>query len=522
MTEDKTQERVRTNIGVTKFKTQRANEVTPLTGSGPADLLGRERTDKDPFVDYYGQYEAIIQPDMLPSSLYSSYMSSDVLQACVKAMQKNVDGFGYELLFRGDDLTERDSPEATRQETILRNFFDHANEEESFQSVRSLAREDFEVVGYSAIEMVRRPRTNQIALAYYNPVTDTRMCYLDDDPVNVKTTIFREGKPTTFNIKKKFRRFVQVSQGDDKLKWFKTFGDTRPMDAKTGEYLKTKGVGKNIELATELLWIKNNFGGKAYGVPRWIGALTEVAGRSTAQYVNYDLFDNQGIPPMLIVVENGSLTDESRLELQDLIESMRSADNFNRVGLLEAVPEITGLDNDANVKIRLENMISNRNQDLMFKGYLDSSYDVIRQSFRLPALYLGGVGVYSYSTALTAQMVAEQQIFIPERRAFDEIINRKIVWDEFECYLWEYKSKGPQTVGTNDIINAVKSFGQMGATSINNGIDMLNNLMGTQISKINSEWANYPYSIVEKLIDQGRLSIPELEAGLIDMPNTPQ
>jgi PBSX family phage portal protein len=537
MTDEELQERSRINLGVTKFRTQRVNEVTPLKtgGSGPPDMLGRGREDKDPFIDYYGAYEAIIQPDMIPSSLYSTYESSDVLQACVKAMQKNVDGFGYELVFKGNDLTERDSSEAQRQKMLLENFFDQVNEDQSFQSVRVLAREDYEVVGYSAIEMVRRPKTNLLTFAYYNPVTDTRMCYLDTDPVNVKTIIIRDGNPTAFNIKKKFRRYVQVNQSDNKLKWFKTFGDTRPMDALTGEYLTTKGGGKSTELATELLWIKNNFGGKAYGVPRWIGALTEVAGRSTAQYVNFDLFDNQGIPPMLIIVENGSLTDDSRAELQDLIQSFRSADNFNRTGLLEAVPEITGLDNDSNVKIRIENMISNRNQDLMFKGYMENSYDVIRQAFRLPALYLGGIGVYSYSSAFTAQMLAEQQIFIPERTSFDEVINRTVVWGEFECFLWEYKSKGPQTVGTNDIINAMKSFGSMGATSINNGIDMLNNLMGTQISKINAVWADYPYAIVGKLLDQGRLVIPELEtasglpqdkppvdtAKLPDTPTTP-
>jgi capsid portal protein len=252
------------------------------------------------------------------------------------------------------------------------------------------------VVGNAAIEVIRRPRTNEVAMAYYMPITDCRMCLLDEEPTKVRVVIPRDGKPTTLYVKKQFRRFVQVrATGDVPLKWFKSFGDKRYLDATTGEYKSS--ASQCVEVATELMWLSNSVGGQPYGLPRWVGAVTDILGRCQAQFVNYDLFDHQGIPPMLIIVENGSLTDESREDLQNLIESMRGARNFNKLGLLEAVPEVSGLDEEAHVKIRIQNMIENRNQDLLFNTFLKYSSENIRQVFRLPALYLGAVSSYSYA-----------------------------------------------------------------------------------------------------------------------------
>lgn len=493
--------KVKTKVRATKFRVTRAVAAD--------DNVGRGRVEKDSFEDLYSSYDVIVAPPYSFSSLYTNYQDSDVLQSCVKAMQKNVDGFGYDLVFTKNDLTQRDTPEAIRQHTLLKNFFDYTNDEEAFQTVRHTIREDFEVLGNAAIECVRRPRTNQLAMMYSMPITDVRMCRLDDAPVNVKVTVLRDGALVSFFVKKRYRKFVQVNAGGDKkLKWFKSFGDTRPMDATTGEYKKS--ASQCVEIATEILWLKNSFGGRTYGVPRWIGCVTDVVGRSLAQFVNYDLFTNQGIPPMMIIVENGSLTDESKQELQDLLESMRGAANFNRVGLLEAVPEISGLDNDTTVKVTIKNMTDYRNDDQMFKSYLQYTYDVIRQAFRLPALYLGGVGVYSYSTAMTASQVAEQQIFQVERRLFDEIINRKILWNEFGCDMWQFKSRGPQTVGSNDIINAVNAFSTAGALTTNNVIEISNKFLGTEISQYPGAWANYPHSIVMELLKQGIVSLPDL------------
>ena len=489
---------IRAMLGVSGFRSERASDVDTS--------IGRTRIDKDPFADIYPTFDNILKPNIRFDRLYDIYSESDILQACITTMRKNVHGFGYELLFLGDDIKERDSPEALRQAARLKSFFDYTNEENNMAWVLDKCDEDFEVVGNAAIEVIRRPRTNEVAMAYYMPITDCRMCLLDEEPTKVRVVIPRDGKPTTLYVRKQFRRFVQVrAMGDVALKWFKSFGDKRYLDATTGEYKSS--ASQCVEVATELLWLSNSVGGQPYGLPRWVGAVTDILGRCQAQFVNYDLFDHQGIPPMLIIVENGSLTDESREDLQNLIESMRGARNFNKLGLLEAVPEVSGLDEEAHVKIRIQNMIENRNQDLLFNSFLKYSSENIRQVFRLPALYLGAVSSYSYASAFTAKTIGEEQVFSPERTMWDDVINRQFVNNSFNCDLWRYSSKGPTMAGAPDIINAIREFSNAGALSINNSIDILNNMLGLQISKLDEDWAQFPYGVMQELLRQGRLDM---------------
>ena len=489
---------IRAMLGVSGFRSERASDVDTS--------IGRTRIDKDPFADIYPTFDNILKPNIRFDRLYDIYSESDILQACITTMRKNVHGFGYELLFLGDDIKEKDSPEALRQAARLKSFFDYTNEENNMAWVLDKCDEDFEVVGNAAIEVIRRPRTNEVAMAYYMPITDCRMCLLDEEPTKVRVVIPRDGKPTTLYVRKQFRRFVQVrAMGDVALKWFKSFGDKRYLDATTGEYKSS--ASQCVEVATELLWLSNSVGGQPYGLPRWVGAVTDILGRCQAQFVNYDLFDHQGIPPMLIIVENGSLTDESREDLQNLIESMRGARNFNKLGLLEAVPEVSGLDEEAHVKIRIQNMIENRNQDLLFNSFLKYSSENIRQVFRLPALYLGAVSSYSYASAFTAKTIGEEQVFSPERTMWDDVINRQFVNNSFNCDLWRYSSKGPTMAGAPDIINAIREFSNAGALSINNSIDILNNMLGLQISKLDEDWAQFPYGVMQELLRQGRLDM---------------
>lgn len=496
------EDQFKAQIGVSKFTVERAQTIN--------ETLGRQRILNDPFETLYADFDSIIRPPIRFDTLYTWYEESDILQTCITSLVKNIDGFGYDLHFLGDDVRERNSPEAQRQELFLRNFFDNVNEDESMETLRGLVNTDKWVLGNAAIEVIRRPRTNQIAMLYHMPTLDTRMCRLDDEPVNIRCTIPREGKDQTFVLKKRFRRFCQVQPGSDmKLRWFKSFGDKRYLDAITGEYKKSPAACK--EVATELIWLKENLGGRTYGIPKWIGCITDVMGRALSQYVNYDLFDNQGISPMLILVENGALTDESKEELQALVDSMRGSENFNRIGLIEAVPAIAGLDDNPNVRVTLKNMTEYRKEDQMFQNYLKYTVENVRQTFRLPAMYVGGVNAYSYSTAITAQHIGEQQVFIPERLAFDEVVNRKLVWDEFGCRLWRYVSRGPKTVGAEDVRQAIQQFGQQGAITVNNAIDMFNSLLTTNYSKYDAEWANFPYPMVAELLKTGRLRIPELE-----------
>lgn len=367
---------------------QRQRVVHRLSQMRKADedsLNSRVSEETDPFLGSYNKNGLLLAPYTFVN-LYKIFEKSDALQVDVGAMVQNVHGFGYQFPFLGDDHTQKDTPEAQRQLQIVQDFFKMPNDDESMIKLSKRQRFDYEVLGNSALEAVRNV-AGEVAMLNYLPTRSCRLSVLDSEPTEVTVRLPRGGRIVEVKRKKYFRRIAQTVRinNRNKLIWFKEFGDPRTLNFKTGEYSQTTKYP-----ATEVLWFKQHFAGYPYGIPRYIGGVLEILGRTSAQYVNYDLFRNQGIPPMLIMVSNGLLTDESLQELEDTINSWRGEEAFNRAALLEVTPEAMGLDDKGNAKIDIKFLHEYRKDDAMFQAYLKMTEFSIRKLFRLPPLYTGG------------------------------------------------------------------------------------------------------------------------------------
>ena len=120
----------------------------------PGVLYSRQSIDEaDPFQGVYDKYR-LLEPPFSFTQLYKIYEESDVLQECIDAMITNVDGFGYKLVYLRDDLEKIDSPESKVMRRKLENFFDHANDEQSWLTIRKLMRMDYEVLGNGGFEVI--------------------------------------------------------------------------------------------------------------------------------------------------------------------------------------------------------------------------------------------------------------------------------------------------------------------------------------------------------------------------------
>lgn len=473
--------------------------------------------DIDPFEGRYVSWN-LLEPPYDLAALYRIYEQSDLLQECVDAMIKNVDGFGFGLQFLGNDIKAADTPLAQANKQILEDFFNHANDTQSFTTIRKLMREDYEVVGNGALEVVRN-LLGKVSFLNYLPFRYVRLSPIDQKGVTVPVLLPRNGKLVPIRMKKYFRKYAQMGVLQKKVRWFKELGDPRIMDATTGEYKRKASDCKMV--ATELLHFKTSFGGSTYGVPRWIGSLLDVVGRRHSQYVNYDLFENQGIPPVAILVSGGILTDESIEQLEALVRGARGVSEWNKILILESNIEAMGLDEKGTAKIELKNLTEFRKEDLMFDKYLKSTAENIRHKFRLPPLYTGATEEFTNATAKSSRLVVEEQVFVPERFEFDEVINNKIVRAELKIMDWRYVSKGPRLAGSEDINTGMDAFGKAGALTVNHSIQIANDLFGLSMSKYDQPWANYPLPIVLKLLELGRLErIEELEIDPKDMPPT--
>jgi len=454
------------------------------------------RTGYSRQVDYedlfVNQYESVgsrslLSPPYAPDRMFELYEESGILQACVEAYVQNVDGFGQVVEpdegVLGDGAAQ-DSP----AKRLLEDLFEHPNPEYSFTELRKRLRRDLEVTGNAYMEVVRN-LSGEPQLFFWVDARRVRLSRLDEQATDVVMTVPRGGTVQKIPVQKKFRRLAMITARGVAPVWFKEFGDPRRISATTGEEV-ADGVDTP---ATELIHFK--IGNGTYGIPRWIGTVQSVMGSTKAEFVNYDLFDSQGIPPLIITVAGGSLSEDSLDDLRSLLVKAKSVQNFHKVLLLEAETDSGLVDGKGtSPKLDVQSLAEHRKEDAMFLKYLADARKAVRQyGFRLPSMFVGDAEEYSHETASIVRRVAEEQVFAPERVLFDEIINRRVI-PATGVVGWKLKTLGPVLKDSVQLLQLLPTLIDQGAFTVNELIAFVNEHFGTQIEPYEDgeAWANIP------------------------------
>ncbi len=231
-----------------------------------------------------------------------------------------------------------------------------------------------------------------------------------------------------------------------------------------------------------------------------------VMGVKSADYVNYDLFKNQGIPPIIVMVSGGQLTEGSIDELEDLFVGMKGVENFNKLAIIEAEDMTGEIESQNRARIDIKELYAARKDDLMFEKYINSSDSRVRQSFRLPPLFTGNSEEYTFATAKTSRLIAEEQVFKPERQLEDEMLSASIFAQYPE---WKLITKGPEVIRSDEIANMFQHMTNAGALNINSAIDLANRMFDLKLKPYKEEWAKVPLLMVNQLAKIGKLAVPE-------------
>jgi PBSX family phage portal protein len=472
-----------------------------------AGIMGsRQEVKETPFTKDLLNRHNLLTPPYDPDRMYTVCESSGILPQCVDAMIQNIDGFGYEFKYAGPSDKENDT-EVTDEKDNLGFFFDRVNEKESFRTLRIALRRDIETTGNGYVEIIRF-KGGTIGTMYHMDARLVRLQAKQDQAEQFTVRMWRNGKERPIPIMRRFRKYAMMMapKATKKLKWFKEFGDPRRMCAISGMYESDleKEDKEILEEASEVLHFKIGHG--TYGVPRWSGQVLNALGMNSADYVNWDLFENQVVPPLVIMVSGGTLTTESIRDIKKILIQKRGVENFNKTLILESQSEGNVTDK-SNVKIELKELSVARKEDAMFVQYTDKGEHRVRSSFRLPPLYAGRADTYSKSTADSSKMIAEEQVFVPERSTFDEIINLTVmpyITNKPNRY-WLYSSKGPRLITGIEVIEGFKEFSRAGIITINEGIRIANRMLNMDITKYDQPWANYPIPIVIEMARMGVL-----------------
>jgi hypothetical protein len=217
------------------------------------------------------------------------------------------------------------------------------------------------------------------------------------------------------------RRFaMKVNQT---LIFFKEFGSTRKLNRLTGEWDEAT-TAENVA-SSVIHFSLDKDGTSPYGQPRWINQLPSVLGSRKAEEFNLDFFDAGGLPPAVIFIEGGALAPDVLTQLKAYFSG--SAKGKHRAAIVEVQSTSGSLDSAGKVSVKTERFGDARATDSMFMKYDENTENHVRGAFRLPPIFLGKNSDANFATAMTSVMVAEEQVFQPERHAFDEVVNKRLV-----------------------------------------------------------------------------------------------
>jgi hypothetical protein len=121
------------------------------------------------------------------------------------------------------------------------------------------------------------------------------------------------------------------------------------------------------------------------------------------------------------------------------------------------------------------------------------------QSIRLAPVLVGAATDYTFASARVSLEVAENQIFIPERIKFDDIINNKILptWNpEF----FRFRSSPAAIATSEDLIKAMAAFNDSGAMTPNVAVGLLNEKLNLDIPRVQEFWGDIPFELMKVII----------------------
>ena len=447
----------------------------------------------------------IIDPDIPPIRLASIVEESNVLKQCISSYVVNIDSYGSVLEYVGKE-GKRNKPKNSKELFKARSLLDCPSPTTgmSLVEIRKRFRQDLETYGNAYLEVSRTQSGEVTSIDHISAETmritktghrlvETTVNYVDPE----------SGKINTRRVKRRFRRFVQVDPSNLNRKiYFKEYGDPRKIDPTNGHENNKLALQ---DCATEVIHCSIYTPGRVYGNPRWLGVLPCILGSRESELVNLNFFRDNAIPAMAVLISGGALTEESFEVIQKYISAVKGKDAMNRVLVLEASSDDSNADlthSQPAPKIEMKPMISERQQDGLFKEYDDFNMLKIRSSFRLSPLHIGRSDDYNKASAAVAMQVVESQVFLPERNTFDDMFNNRI-FSTLKINNWRFRSMGPSITDATDISTLLKTVGNEGALTPNTVIAITNKLFDLSIESITDAWGDYPYSMIRDYIARG-------------------
>lgn len=407
-----------------------------------------------------------------PASLKGLLQVNNKLLQCIQAMEVNIDGTGHTFVPVDSEIEMSEADEQT-----LQNFFSEPYPNIGFIEMRRKVRNDLESTGNAYLSVIRNGMDEVVALQHL-PATHTSMG-LTTPVVNLDFTLTRNGKEIDVTLPVREHTFVYMEVEGEKTH-FMEFGAKQSIDSKTGKVAKSGEVldSKGGEVI-HLTLVEDPRSG--YGVPRWINQLPSVVGSRKAEEQNLELLDNGGVPSAIIFLKGGAAVEQAE---ETLTGFLSGGFETNRAVSVSIQSTEGTIDKGGNVDVQVERFGSESVQDSMYRSYGAECKENIRLAFRLPPLFTGETSDFTFATAYISYMVAEAQVFKPERDVFDEMINTTVV-RALGVTTAKFRSNPISLKNVEEQLKAVMSVKEV--VDPQNLIDTVNSLVGTELKYVDGK-----------------------------------
>lgn len=365
--------------------------------------------------------DSIVTPRVDPLRLLDLVHENNTLGPCVEAMVVNCEATGW-TVEPAPDLPDDRHEEAERRAAEVREALEEPFRGLDMVDLRKALRRDMESCGTGYLELLKNS-VGEVVFLNHAPAGRMRAVTLDD-PVSVEVEVTRGGRPIKTTMEQSERRWVR-SIGGRQIRYYAEVGASRDLDRLTGKWSTGRRVTKRRR-ANEIVPLRvKPDPRKPYGLPRWYGQLPSVMGSRLAEEFNVAYLQSGGVPPALLLVSGGRLAASAAEAIKNLMQ--RKGSPQVTIEVIEAFMATGPIDQRSTIKLELERFGAEQLKDSLFEGYDKRCEERVRKSFRLPPLFLGMSEDFSFATAFASYLVAEAQVFRPERAVFDDAMNMHVL-----------------------------------------------------------------------------------------------
>jgi capsid portal protein len=187
---------------------------------------------------------------------------------------------------------------------------------------------------------------------------------------------------------------------------------------------------------------------------------------------------------MMLMCSNGRFTKGTIDRITDYVTGqIQGSDNYSRWILVEAEGQFEGED-PGNMKISAQPLTNEQMRDQMFQMFGDNNRKKIRTAFRLAAIFLGDNEEITKANAEAGRKLTDEQVYGPERDAFDDDYNRLILVPELGAVYHRLKSRGPNVTDDEDLIRVLMAAEKTGGLTPRIAREITGAIMGKELPAI--------------------------------------